>query len=280
MINNNDGIKTYLRSINNYPLLTFEQEQELGKKIAEGDTNAKTALINSNLRLVVSIAKKYLSCCQIPFIDLVQEGNIGLMKAVDKFDFARGFKFSTYATYWIRQAISKAILDQSRTIRIPIHMLAATKHYNAVVADLMRALGREPRIEEIASAMNLPEKKVKEIQNLVKEPVSLNTMLSDEDDTELLEIIPAEENESPLENVFNAQAKSAVSEVLDTLDARERQVIILRFGLDGGDARTLDECGKVLGLTKERIRQIENKALHKLRNPIRANKLKSLMEEN
>lgn len=275
-----DGVKTYLKNIRNYPLLSYEDEQKLGKRIAAGDERAKTELINSNLRLVVSVAKKYMNHCRIPFIDLVQEGNMGLIKAVDKYDYTLGHKFSTYATYWIRQSISKAILDQSRTIRIPVHMLAATKKFNAVAADLEYELGREPKLEEIAKAMNITIEKAKEIQNIVKEPVSLNTMMSEDDETELIEFVPSENDKTPFELAAETESQKAVKEVLSTLDEREQQVVALRFGLGGGEAKTLEECGKILGLTKERIRQIEQKALHKLRNPIRAAKLRPLFEEN
>ena len=274
-----DGVKLYLQSIRQYPLLSFDEEQALGKRIAAGDTKAKTQLINSNLRLVVSIAKRYSCWCKMPFIDLVQEGNLGLIKAVDKFDYTLGNKFSTYATYWIRQAISKAILDQARTIRLPAHMVAATRKLNVVSADLEKVLNREPTTEEIARAMGISAAKVKEIQSLIKDSISLNTVISDDDDTELIEFVPDDTIKSALDVTFDNQNKEIVESVLSTLTEREKEVLELRFGLNSDEPLTLEQCGKKLGLTKERIRQIEQKALHKLRNPIRADKLKPLLEE-
>ena len=274
-----DGVKLYLKNIRNYPLLTFEQEQNLGKRMAAGDKKARNELINCNLRLVVSIAKKYVNYCHIPFIDLIQEGNLGLMKAVEKYDYSLGNKFSTYATWWIRQSISKAILDQSRTIRVPVHMLAATKKFNAVSADLEKVLNREPSIEEIAKAMSIPVKKAEEIKNIVKEPISLNGMLKEDDDTELIELVSDDNSKSPFDVSSDNENKEIINAVLETLDSREKEIITLRFGLNNEDSKTLEECGKILNLTKERVRQIEQKALHKLRNPIRAQQLKPLLEE-
>lgn len=272
-----DSTRAYIQSIARIPLLTFEQEQELGARIAKGDQEARNILIESNLRLVVSIAKKYLSRSNIPLLDLIQEGNIGLINAVERFDYTKGYKFSTYATYWIKQAISRAIITQSRTIRIPTHVIEALSKMNTVSRLLFQELNREPTVEEIAAKMEISEKKVKELRSLIKEPVSMDSTLGEDEDTSIGDLV-ADEEEAPIEAIFKEHISKKVQEVLSTLDTREAEIISMRYGIGVPAPRTLEEIGKHFGLTKERIRQIEEKALRKLRNPLRSAQLKECFE--
>ncbi len=262
-----DPVRIYLKEIGNIPLLTQEQEIELGKRIEEGDESAKQQMIEANLRLVVSIAKKYLGR-GMSFLDLIQEGNMGLMKAVDKFDYTRGNKFSTYATWWIRQAITRGIADSAKTIRVPVHMVETINKTLRTSRQLLQELGREPTNEEIAARMDLPLEKVNEIMQSSKDPVSLDTPVGEEDDTQLGDFVQDEKMQSPEDSATKTMMKAALTEAMDKLTDRERLVLTLRFGLDGeGVGQTLEEVGQQLGVTRERIRQIEAKALRKLRNP-------------
>ena len=270
--------QAYMNSIAKQPLLTFEEEQELGAKIAQGDTAAKERLIESNLRLVVSVAKKYISRTKISFLDLIQEGNLGLINAVDKFDYTKGYKFSTYAHWWIRQSISKAVSEQSRTIRVPMHIIEGLSKLNTASRKLFQELKREPTVAELAVATGFEEKKVRELQGVVKEPVSLDSTVNDDDDTTVGDLV-ADEAADPIENIYKEEVNKIIETVLSTLDEREAEVIKLRYGLDNGSPLTLEDVGKRFQLTKERIRQIEAKALKKLRNPIRANMLKECLED-
>ncbi len=275
-INVDDPVRMYLREIGRIPLLTFEQELDLAKKILEGDEDAKQKLAESNLRLVVSIAKKYVGRGML-FLDLIQEGNMGLIKAVEKFDYTKGFKFSTYATWWIRQAITRAIADQARTIRIPVHMVETINKLIRTSRHLLQQLGREPTPEEIAEEMEIPVEKVMEIQKIAQDPVSLETPIGEEDDSHLGDFIQDDDSPAPHDSAAYTLLKEQLEEVMGTLTPREAKVLKLRFGLEDGKARTLEEVGREFEVTRERIRQIEAKALRKLRHPSRSKKLKDYM---
>ena len=270
----NDSVKMYLKEIGNYPLLKPEEEPILAKKILEGDEEAKQKLINANLRLVVNIAKHYVGRGML-FLDLIQEGNLGLMKAVDKFDYEKGFKFSTYATWWIRQAITRAIADQARTIRIPVHMVETINKMTRVQRQLIQEYGREPTAEEISEAMGgeLSPKRIREIQRIALEPVSLETPIGEEDDSHLGDFLEDKESESPVDYTSNMLLREELEKILLELSPREAQVIRLRYGLDDNRPRTLEEVGAVFHVTRERIRQIEAKAIHKLQHPNRSKRL-------
>lgn len=271
---NVNGLQIYMNAIKNVPLLTADQEKALAANYAAGDKKAKDKLVEANLRLVVMAAKKYNLHTSLPFEDLIQEGNVGLMRAVDTFDVSKGFRFSTYAMYWIKQAISRAMLNNGRTIRIPIHMLELKSKYTKAVQALEKELDREPQAEEIAKYMKLEIEKVKEIETLIKDPVSLSTSLNDEDDGTLEDLIEDPNQERPEDRIDNELRAKAINGILNTLDEREKDIIVARFGLSGTRAKTLDELAAAYKLTKERIRQIEQKALHKLRNPARLEALK------
>ncbi len=275
-INVDDPVRMYLREIGRIPLLTFEQELDLAKRILEGDEEAKQELAESNLRLVVSIAKKYVGRGML-FLDLIQEGNMGLIKAVEKFDYTKGFKFSTYATWWIRQAITRAIADQARTIRIPVHMVETINKLIRTSRHLLQQLGREPSPEEIAEEMEIPVEKVMEIQKIAQDPVSLETPIGEEDDSHLGDFIQDDESPAPHDSAAYTLLKEQLEEVMNTLTPREAKVLKLRFGLEDGKARTLEEVGREFEVTRERIRQIEAKALRKLRHPSRSKKLRDYM---
>ena len=272
----NDPVRMYLKEIGQIKLLSMDEELELAERIAEGDELAKNTLAEANLRLVVSIAKRYVGRGML-FLDLIQEGNIGLMKAVDKFDVTKGYKFSTYATWWIRQAITRAIADQARTIRVPVHMVETINKLARIQRQLTLELNREPTEEELAKKMNVPVDKIKDIYKISQEPVSLETPIGEEDDSHLGDFIKDERNVSPEEYATNELLKDEIAEVLETLTEREEKVIRLRFGLEDGKSRTLEEVGQMFGVTRERIRQIEAKALRKLRHPSRSKKLKDYM---
>ncbi len=272
-----DPVRMYLKEIGKVPLLTADEEIELAKRMEEGDEEAKKRLCEANLRLVVSIAKRYVGRGML-LLDLIQEGNLGLIKAVDKFDYTKGYKFSTYATWWIRQAITRSIADQARTIRIPVHMVETINKLIRVSRQLLQELGREPSPEEIAEEMGISVDKVREIQKVAQEPVSLETPIGEEEDSHLGDFIPDEDVPQPVEAAAFSLLKEQLNEVLDTLTDREQKVLKLRFGLDDGRARTLEEVGKEFDVTRERIRQIEAKALRKLRHPSRSKKLKDYLE--
>lgn len=272
-----DPVRMYLKEIGKISLLTAEEEVEIAKRMEAGDEFAKKELAEANLRLVVSIAKRYVGR-GMSFLDLIQEGNLGLMKAVDKFDYTKGFKFSTYATWWIRQAITRAIADQARTIRIPVHMVETINKLVRVQRQLVQDLGRDPLPEEIAQEMNLDVERVREIQKIAQEPVSLETPIGEEEDSHLGDFIPDDEILSPQDAATFTLLKEQLNTVLETLTEREKKVLTLRFGLDDGRARTLEEVGKEFDVTRERIRQIEAKALRKLRHPSRSKKLKDYLE--
>ena len=271
-----DPVRMYLKEIGRIPLLSFEEELELAKRILEDDEEAKQKLAESNLRLVVSIAKKYVGRGML-FLDLIQEGNMGLIKAVEKFDYKKGFKFSTYATWWIRQAITRAIADQARTIRIPVHMVETINKLIRISRHLLQLLGREPTPEEIAEEMEIPVEKVMEIQKIAQDPVSLETPIGEEDDSHLGDFIPDDESPAPQDSAAYTLLKEQLEEVMQTLTPREAKVLKLRFGLEDGKARTLEEVGREFQVTRERIRQIEAKALRKLRHPSRSKRLKDYM---
>ena len=271
-----DPVRMYLREIGRIPLLTYEEELDLAQKILEGDEDAKQKLAESNLRLVVSIAKKYVGRGML-FLDLIQEGNMGLMKAVEKFDYTKGFKFSTYATWWIKQAITRAIADQARTIRIPVHMVETINKLIRTSRHLLQQLGREPTPEEIAAEMGIPVERVAEIQKIAQDPVSLETPIGEEDDSHLGDFIQDEESPAPHDAASYTMLREQLEEVMNTLTPREAKVLKLRFGLEDGKSRTLEEVGKEFNVTRERIRQIEAKALRKLRHPSRSKKLRDYM---
>jgi RNA polymerase primary sigma factor len=273
----NDPVRMYLKEIGRVPLLSAEEEIELAKRIEDGDEEAKRRLAEANLRLVVSIAKRYVGRGML-FLDLIQEGNMGLIKAVEKFDYQKGYKFSTYATWWIRQAITRAIADQARTIRIPVHMVETINKLIRISRQLLQELGREPSPEEIAEKMDLTPEKVREIMKIAQEPVSLETPIGEEDDSHLGDFIEDQDALAPSDAAAYELLKEQLEDVLDTLTEREENVLRLRFGLDDGRTRTLEEVGKVFGVTRERIRQIEAKALRKLRHPSRSKRLKDFLE--
>ena len=275
-INVDDPVRMYLREIGRIPLLTFDQELELAKKILNNDEEARRQLAESNLRLVVSIAKKYVGRGML-FLDLIQEGNMGLIKAVEKFDYTKGFKFSTYATWWIRQAITRAIADQARTIRIPVHMVETINKLIRTSRHLLQQLGREPTPEEIAQEMEIPVEKVVEIQKIAQDPVSLETPIGEEDDSHLGDFIQDDDSPAPHDSAAYTLLREQLEEVMNTLTPREAKVLKLRFGLEDGKSRTLEEVGREFQVTRERIRQIEAKALRKLRHPSRSKKLRDYM---
>lgn len=272
-----DPVRMYLKEIGRVPLLTSEEEVELAKRMENGDEDAKRRLAEANLRLVVSIAKRYVGRGML-FLDLIQEGNLGLIKAVEKFDYRKGYKFSTYATWWIRQAITRAIADQARTIRIPVHMVETINKLIRVSRQLLQELGRDPSPEEIAKEMNISEDKVREIIKIAQEPVSLETPIGEEEDSHLGDFIEDHEARAPAEEASFTLLREQLDEVLKTLTDREQRVLRLRFGLDDGRARTLEEVGQKFGVTRERIRQIEAKTLRKLRHPSRSKKLKDYLD--
>ena len=269
-------VRMYLKEIGKVPLLTPEEEQDLAKRMAEGDEEAKRRMAEANLRLVVSIAKRYVGRGML-FLDLIQEGNLGLIKAVEKFDYTKGYKFSTYATWWIRQAITRAIADQARTIRIPVHMVETINKVIRVSRQLLQELGHDPSAEEIAAEMNMPVDKVRDILKIAQEPVSLETPIGEEEDSHLGDFIPDEDASEPSEAASFSLLKEQLMEVLDTLTPREKKVLELRFGIVDGRTRTLEEVGKEFNVTRERIRQIEAKALRKLRHPSRSKKLRDFL---
>lgn len=272
-----DAVRMYLKEIGKVPLLTGTEERELAIRMEQGDEEAKKKLCESNLRLVVSIAKRYLNR-GLSFLDLIQEGNLGLIKAVDKFDYTKGYKFSTYATWWIRQAITRSIADQARTIRIPVHMVETINKLIRISRQLLQELGREPTSEEIAKEMGITVEKVREIKKISQDPVSLETPIGEEEDSHLGDFIPDDDVPAPVEAAAYSMLKEQLMEVLDTLSEREKKVLMLRFGLEDGRPRTLEEVGKEFNVTRERIRQIEAKALRKLRHPSRSKKLRDYLE--
>lgn len=272
-----DPVRMYLKEIGKVPLLSADEEIALAKRMENGDDEAKKRLCEANLRLVVSIAKRYVGRGML-FLDLIQEGNLGLIKAVDKFDWRKGYKFSTYATWWIRQAITRSIADQARTIRIPVHMVETINKLIRISRQLLQEYGREPTPDEIAAEMDIPEEKVREILKIAQEPVSLETPIGEEEDSHLGDFIPDDDVPAPAEAAAFSMLKEQLVEVLDTLTDREQKVLKLRFGLDDGRARTLEEVGRRFDVTRERIRQIEAKALRKLRHPSRSKKLKDYLE--
>ena len=274
----NDPVRMYLKEIGKISLLSLDEETELSKRIAEGDETAKNRLAESNLRLVVSIAKRYVGRGML-FLDLIQEGNIGLMKAVEKFDAEKGYKFSTYATWWIRQAITRAIADQARTIRVPVHMVETINKLSRYQRQLTLELNREPTDEELAKKMGMSPDKVREVIKIAQDPVSLETLIGEEEDSHLGDFVPDESNMSPEDFTIHEMLKEEIGDVLLTLTEREEQVLRLRFGLDDGSPKTLEEVGQMFGVTRERIRQIEAKALRKLRHPSRSRKLKDFLNE-
>ena len=272
-----DPVKVYLKEIGRVPLLSPEEEIDLAIRIKDGDEAAKKRLSEANLRLVVSIAKRYLGR-GMQFLDLIQEGNLGLIKAVEKFDYTKGFKFSTYATWWIRQAITRAIADQARTIRIPVHMVETINKVKKVSSQLLHTNGHEPSAEEISAELDMPVDKVREIMRVAQEPVSLETPIGEEEDSHLGDFIPDDDAPAPQDAASHTLLKEQLADVLDTLTPREEKVLSLRFGLEDGRSRTLEEVGKEFNVTRERIRQIEAKALRKLRHPSRSKKLKDFLD--
>lgn len=278
-LSTSNSIKVYLSQINKSPLLSAKEEQDLGARILLGDKKAKSKMIESNLRLVVYLAKPYIGKSKLTFLDLIQEGNLGLVKAVDKFDYTKGYKFSTYASYWIKQAISRAIIDQNNTIRIPVHIAELVGKINKAKAKHLEKFGQEPTSKEIAEALGISIKKVEEVVNLIKDPVSLNTLIGgEEDETSLEELVADSKAINPEEKSIQHATRNSINELLDTLPTREKEIIELRYGLNGKGAKTLEEVGKKLNLTKERIRQLEHQALNKLRNPARSGKLRGYLD--
>ena len=275
-INIDDPVRMYLKEIGKVPLLSAEEEVELAQRMEDGDEAAKKKLAEANLRLVVSIAKRYVGRGML-FLDLIQEGNLGLIKAVEKFDYHKGYKFSTYATWWIRQAITRAIADQARTIRIPVHMVETINKLIRISRQLLQELGREPTAEELAVEMQMPEEKVREIMKIAQEPVSLETPIGEEDDSNLGDFVADSNVVTPEGNVESVMLREHIDALLGDLKERERQVIVLRFGLEDGHPRTLEEVGKEFNVTRERIRQIEAKALRKLRNPVRSKRIRDFL---
>ena len=276
-VTNDDPVKVYLKEIGRVPLLTSEEEVDLAIRISNGDVAAKQRLSEANLRLVVSIAKRYLGR-GMQFLDLIQEGNLGLIKAVEKFDYTKGFKFSTYATWWIRQAITRAIADQARTIRIPVHMVETINKVKKVQSQLLHQNGHEPSPDEIAEEIDMPVDKVREIMRVAQEPVSLETPIGEEEDSHLGDFIPDNDAPAPADAASHTMLREQLADVLSTLTPREAKVLKLRFGLEDGRSRTLEEVGKEFNVTRERIRQIEAKALRKLGNPSRSRKLKDYLD--
>ena len=272
-----DSVKIYMRQISQYNLLTFDEEIQLAEKIAAGDSEAKNTLVNANLRLVVSIAKKYHGHAGMTFLDIIQEGNLGLMKAAEKFDHTKGYKFSTYATYWIKQAISRAVAEQSRTIRIPVHMLELANKMAKTHKQLTQVFGREPSVDEIAEEMGLPVDKIKNLYEMQRDTLSLDCKVNDEDDANIGDLVADNHAVSPLASAIQDDNKNMLLDVLGTLSPREKEVMVLRFGLEDDQPKTLEEIGSVFGVTRERIRQIEAKALRKLRNPIRSKMLRECL---
>lgn len=272
-VNVDDAVKMYLKDIGKVPLLTGEEEIDLAKRMLDGDIYAKNKLSESNLRLVVSIAKRYVGKTSMQFLDLIQEGNIGLLKAVEKFDYTKGFRFSTYATWWIRQSITRAIADQARTIRIPVHMVETINKLNRTTRQLLQKLGRDPTTAEIAEAMGVTEDKVSEVQRIAQDPISLESSIGEEQDSKIQDIVEDENALSPMEVTEQTLLKEQLLAVIETLTPREQKVIRLRYGLDDGHPRTLEEVGREFNVTRERIRQIEAKALRKLRQPSRSKRL-------
>ena len=272
-----DPVRMYLKEIGKIDLLTTDQEKEIAKRIVAGDETAKTEFVEANLRLVVSIAKRYVGR-GMQFLDLIQEGNLGLIKAVDRFDYTKGYKFSTYATWWIRQAITRAIADQARTIRIPVHMVETVNRVTRATRELVQELGRDPVPEEIAERINMPVSKVEEIMKITQGPVSLDTPVGEEDDSHLGDFIPDDDALAPADAASMSLLKEQLADVLKTLTPREEKVLSLRFGLEDGNPKTLEEVGKEFNVTRERIRQIEAKALRKLRHPSRSKKLKDFLD--
>ncbi len=271
-----DPVRMYLREIGKVPLLTQEEEQELAKRIAQGDKEAAQKMTEANLRLVVSIAKRYVGR-GMQLLDLIQEGNLGLLKAVEKYDFSKGFKFSTYATWWVRQAITRALADQARTIRIPVHMVETMNKLTQCSRKLQQELGREPTVEELAKVMHLTPERINEIRQMCMEPVSLESPVGEEDDSHLGDFIEDNSGAQPADAVSQAMLRQQLMEILDTLSEREAKVLRLRYGLDDGRPRTLEEVGKEFNVTRERVRQIEAKALRKIRNPNRSSKLRDFL---
>ncbi len=272
-VNSDDPVKMYLKDIGKAPLLSPEEEVELAKRVLQGDEYAKAKLSESNLRLVVSIAKRYVGRSGMQFLDLIQEGNIGLIKAVEKFDYTKGFRFSTYATWWIRQSITRAMADQARTIRIPVHMVETIHKLTRATRQLIQKLGRDPTTEEIAEAMGISAEKVSEIQKIAQDPISLESPVGEEDDSKIADFIEDETIKSPVEVASQNLLREQLLSIIETLTPREQKVIRLRYGLDDSHPRTLEEVGREFNVTRERIRQIEAKALRKLRHPSRAKKL-------